>query len=206
MPPERIHLKRLLAPGSSVEMSDIAARIENGAVFIYPTETIYGIGGRFDHENVFQKIIAAKGRSPEQPMILIGASLDNFAMLDLTISDVALRCAEVFWPGLLTMVLPSKQRAGGIGIRVSDHPFITALSRTFSCPLFSTSANKTGVSYLPDPEVIFSQMGEGVDFMIDAGTLPPSLPSTVIRINERDDVDILREGCISAEQIYAVTG
>jgi len=205
MQPERIYLEELLKPGAAAKLQDVAKRIEQRAICIYPTETIYGIGGRFDSESVFQKILAAKGRAPDQPMILIGASLENFAMLDLTIPDAAKRCADRFWPGLLTMVLPSAHRPEGIGIRVSDHPFITALSKLFSCPLFSTSANKSGVPYNPDPEVVFAEVGADVDFMIDAGVLPPSLPSTVIKVTDTNDVTILREGCISSEQIYSVT-
>ena len=204
--PERFLLQDLItSTGESTgELCTVAERIADGAVFIYPTDTIYGIGGRFDRASVLDTIIAAKERSPGQQMILIAGSIDSFASLGIHFSDIAYELAKRFWPGLLTLVLPSTKYPAGIGIRVSGHPFIMALNTLFSVPLFSTSANITGIPYNPDPDTIFTAVGSRVDFMIDAGILPPSMPSTVVRIGEKEDVTILREGCVPAAEIHRV--
>jgi L-threonylcarbamoyladenylate synthase len=203
MPPERIASGALDGPDGPALLLAIASRIREGAVFIYPTETIYGIGGRHDVPDVYTKIVSAKVRAPDNPMILIGGSIECFALLDIEFPDAAQRLADAFWPGLLTLVLPSPSVDGGIAVRVSDHPFLTALSGYFPQPLYSTSANISGEPYCPDPDAIFAALGHRVDFMIDAGVLPSSLPSTVVRVTSDNRVTVLREGCIAPAAIGA---
>jgi L-threonylcarbamoyladenylate synthase len=205
MPTERIALRDLLDPGGEAFLADVAARIRGGAVFIYPTETIYGIGGRYDRDDVYSRIISAKVRPPENPFILIGGTVECFAPLSLTFTPVAERLADAFWPGLLTLVLPGAD-SKSVAVRVSDHPFIAALAGHFPWPLFSTSANISGKPYQPAPDAIFATIGDRVDFMIDAGLLPYSLPSTVARVENDGRVAVLREGGISAAMIDAALG
>ncbi|HEX7511474.1 MAG TPA: Sua5/YciO/YrdC/YwlC family protein, partial [Chitinivibrionales bacterium] len=76
--------------------------------------------------------------------------------------------------------------------------------KTLHKPLFSTSANFSGQAYVNDPAAIYSLFEKNVDFMIDAGVLPPSPPSTVIKICSDDTVEIVREGKVSKEQIFSV--
>ncbi len=204
MPPERIALQPLLTPAGSCRLAEIAARIEAGAVFIYPTETIYGIGGRYDRTDVYERILSVKERAADHPMILLGAKGNCFSTVDIVFPPSARHCAEVFWPGLLTMVLPSPSVPGGIAVRVSNHPFIVALAGIFIEPLFSTSANISGETYQHDPDIIYEKLGSRVDFMIDAGFLPPSLPSTIVRVSIDNEVTVVREGCIPAATILSV--
>jgi len=182
-------------------MREIASRIEAGEVFIYPTDTIYGIGARFDSSCARKKIASIKKREPAQPMILLGARPETFSQLNPIISPAARQCAEVFWPGLLTMVLPTQSGFGSVAIRVSDHPFVTKLSAIFDVPLISTSANMSGVQYDPDPDLIYALFRDTVDFMIDAGRLPMSQASTIVEFPLEGDPVVLREGCISAKDI-----
>lgn len=205
MPAERIGLGELLDPGNRELLEDLAGHISRGVVIVYPTETIYGIGGRFDNREVYRRIITAKRRPPDQPMILIAASRSSFTTLDVSFPPAAQRLATTWWPGPLTIILPSVNRPEGIAVRVSDHPFLSALARFFTLPLFSTSANVSGTPYCSDPDVIYNEMKDHVDFMVDAGVLPVSEPSSVVRVAEDDTVTILREGSISAAAITSST-
>ncbi len=202
---EKIPLSALLGgPHSQGLLQSISGRIEAGEIAIYPTETIYGIGGRADSSDVKNKIVKAKQREPRQPMILIAANKENFIDFNVHFSPIAEILARRFWPGNLTMVLPFENKAAAIGVRVSDHPFIRELFKTVKTPLFSTSANRSGHAYVNDPAVIYSLFKDRVDFMIDAGALPPSPPSTVVKILSDDRVEILREGKIPKEEILSV--
>jgi L-threonylcarbamoyladenylate synthase len=185
-------------------LQSVVSRIEAGEVFVYPTETIYGIGGRADSEDVRKKIIKAKRRPPELPLILLAGHKKIFMDFNVRFSPLAQTLARHFWPGNLTMVLPFENSASTIGVRVSDHPFIQALYKTLQIPLFSTSANLSGQAYVNDPAAIYSLFEKNVDCMIDAGVLPPSPPSTVIKIRSDDTVEIVREGKVSKEQIVSV--
>jgi L-threonylcarbamoyladenylate synthase len=205
MQPERISASALLDINSSVRIA-IGERIHSGQVFVYPTETIYGIGGRADNPLVEEKIIRVKKRAADNPMILLATSLTSFDGFSLQWTEAAKRCADAFWPGMLTMVLPAENVPQGVAVRVSDHPVVKALCESCRVPLFSTSANISGEEYDPDPQTIYTAVGSRCDFMIDAGMLPPSPPSTIARFSEAGSVTILREGCISAEAIQTVIG
>lgn len=206
MPAERIALSTLLAPEGRTLLNDVAGAISDGAVIVYPTETIYGIGGRADHQEVYRRIIAAKRRPPDQPMILVAGHRSSFSSLDLFFPPEAQRLASAFWPGPLTLILPSASFPEGRAIRVSDYPFLTAIAPLCSIPLYSTSANRSGVPYCADPDTIYALFENNVDVMIDAGLLPAAKPSTVVKVHESGTIAVLREGGITASDIDAVFG
>ncbi|MGB7566280.1 MAG: Sua5/YciO/YrdC/YwlC family protein, partial [Chitinivibrionales bacterium] len=102
------------------------------------------------------------------------------------------------------LVLPIKNKKETLGVRVSNHPFIQAIFTRIKTPIFSTSANMSGNDYKNDPDEIFSIFSKRVDFMVDAGKLASSRPSTIVRVLPDNTVKIIREGAISAEQIKFV--
>lgn len=188
---------------SSSEFTDIVNRIEEGALFVYPTETIYGIGG-IPNEDVEERIYNAKVRKPDNPLLLISSSLEHFDFLNLEINKKAKKLAEKFWPGNLTMILPSHQNNEiKTGIRVSSHPFIQKLCSNLKKPIFSTSANISGEDYKNDPQYICNIFQDNIDIMFDMGILPDSEPSTVVMVGN-DDVNVLREGVIKRSEIEAL--
>jgi len=198
---ERYTLSELL--DSSARMAALAERVVAGALFVYPTETIYGLGGRADRATVRRRLVEAKARGKEQPLILVAGNREAFSFSGVEFPDAAERLAVRLWPGRLTLVLPTPAQGGTLGVRVSDHPFIQALTPHFSLPLFSTSANLSGTPYVGEPDTIFRIFAASTDFMIDAGVLPPSEPSTVVRVDRASRVEILREGAVSAAAVSA---
>lgn len=205
--PERIPLQSLRKPGragSSAPLRKIAAAVADGAVFVYPTETIYGIGGSYTAPGVREKILLAKKRAHTAPLIVIASRRKFFSGLPLLFPPAAEALARAFWPGMLTLVLPSTIEPGGIAVRVSNHPFIETIFRHCCVPLYSSSANMSGEPYVNDPDVIYRQFSGAIDFMIDAGSLPSSVPSTVVKISGNNDVTVVREGVIPSEKVYAV--
>jgi L-threonylcarbamoyladenylate synthase len=199
---DRYSLSDVLNPHSPI-LSDLAHRIRCGEVFTYPTETIYGIGGRADDSFVEQTIIRIKGRGNNAPFIRIGSHLDQFSKLDLYMPEKAKLLADRFWPGNITLIVPQMQGNGYVGIRVSDHPFIKSISQYIDFPLFSTSANLSGVPYVNDPDLIFATLSSGIHFMVDAGPLPESKPSSVVKITGDNVVEILREGVVRKDEIMS---
>jgi L-threonylcarbamoyladenylate synthase len=199
---ERILLSSLLKEQPPYPLlSSLVQRIEDYAVIVYPTETIYGIGGRGDSTAVQQKIIAAKTREPNNPMILVAGALKNFSSFNLHFAPAALALAQQFWPGNLTLVVPCNDDSGTLGIRVSGHPFIQLLYRKLSVPVFSTSANISGTEYQNNPDAIYETFKNCADIMIDAGILPASLSSTVVSVSKNNDIKILREGILPVRDV-----
>ncbi len=185
-------------------MNEISERIKNDQVFVYPTETIYGIGGRSDRDSVAHRIMEIKGRSKNSPFIILAANRSMFEPLALRFTAKAEALAKQFWPGNITLVLPSIHNPQGIGVRLSNHPFMVSLGMHCDIAIFSTSANFSGKEYVYDSQRIFSTIGKSVDFIVDAGNIPASKPSTVVKIDENDAVSILREGIVQAEQIFSI--
>ncbi|MGA2507324.1 MAG: L-threonylcarbamoyladenylate synthase [Chitinispirillaceae bacterium] len=203
--PERIPLGTLLDDKrhgrERLERIAIAAR--KGALFVYPTETIYGLGGIFNIPGVKEKILQVKKKPHGHPLILIAPNRSFFKKIAVVFPPSAEQLTQVFWPGMLTLVLPSPEAEQGIAVRVSSHPFITALFRHIDTPIFSTSANRSGDAYVNDPDFISSVFSQTVDFFIDAGPLPPSPPSTIVKIGIDNRFIVLREGTISITQIIS---
>src|SRR5262249_17958824 len=95
---------------------------------------------------------------------------------------------------------------GTFGFRIPDNEFCIALARAFGAPYTATSANKAGEQPLTTVEEILAQLGEGrrgIDLAIDAGSLPPSEPSSVIDLSQSSP-RILRAGAVSVAAIEAV--
>lgn len=204
MKPKRFLLNEILSKNpSSVIVRDVVERINNGALFVYPTETIYGIGG-IATPAVEQRIIKAKKRVPDNPMLLYAGDLKQFKTYSLELNKQAEKLARLLWPGNMTLVLSTIGSDKTIGIRVSDHPFIRLLSGLIDLPLYSTSANISGTNYINNPDTIYELFSDSIDFMIDAGTLPESLPSTIVDVS-KGSVNIIREGAVSAEQIMSIS-
>ena len=102
---------------------------------------------------------------------------------------------------LVLAVSGSKEK---MSIRVSDHPFIQMLTEYVTLPLYSTSANISGTEYINDPDAIYSIFSDKIDFMIDDGRLPESLPSTVVDVSGDEGITVIREGAVSADKIMEV--
>ncbi|MFK8183999.1 MAG: L-threonylcarbamoyladenylate synthase [Phormidesmis sp.] len=171
----------------------------------FPTDTVPALATRPEHADL---IYAAKQRSPDKPLILMGASLTD--LLPYVSGDaVALttwqQTVNQHWPGQLTLVLPSSEQTpsslnplgtGTLGIRVPNHPIALALLAQTG-PLATTSANVSGQPPLTDPETIARTFPNVFTLPPNAFTAQPNsgTPSTVVKWTGQD-WQVLRQGQI----------
>jgi tRNA threonylcarbamoyl adenosine modification protein (Sua5/YciO/YrdC/YwlC family) len=204
MSAERIALDELLdqSPAAYAKMRACAAALRDGAICIYPTETIYGIGGVVG-ELSRGLLFAAKQRAPDKPMPWIAPSREVLIRAGCRFGNAARALAERFWPGRVTLIVHGPDEAG-VGVRVSGHPFIQTIGAALHAPLYSTSANLSGSSYINDADHIYRLFEHSASFMIDAGALPVSAPSTVVDARDDRAVRIVREGAVAADHILGV--
>jgi L-threonylcarbamoyladenylate synthase len=174
----------------------VEALKQPGAVILYPTETLYGIGGLASDSRSAERVARLKART-RLPLLVIA---ENPPLEWL----IAQQLAAAFWPGPLSLIVPAWEGLapeilapdGTVGVRRSPHEVVRALVRRVG-PLTSTSANRSGEEPALDP----SRVHFVVDAVIDMGPLPQRSPSTIVR---GDTGEILREGAISRGAIARV--
>ncbi len=189
-------------------LREAAAIIMQGGIVIYPTETVYGIGVRYDDEQALARLFDLKGRADRKPVLLLLQRSEDLQRISRNVPPEALLLAERFWPGPLTLVVPaapdlSRALTGGgatVGCRISSHPVAAALALACGLPITSTSANLSGG---PNPSSIAdipSDVISRADIVIDAGSTACSLPSTVYDVS-RSPFRLVRPGCIAESDI-----
>ncbi len=209
------------APPAQTEMAADAAGIaeaarilRRGGLVAIPTETVYGLAADATSDAAVGRIYAAKARPKFNPLIAHVTSLEA-ALAQGVFSADALRLAEAFWPGPLTLVVPlapgatvcAAARAGqqSIALRVPAHPVALALIAAAGRPLAAPSANRSGrVSPVTAAHVAGDFAGE-IYVILDGGRCPVGLESTIIAcVEERSS--LLRPGGITRTDIEAVLG
>jgi len=144
--------------------------LRQSAVIAYPTEAVFGLGCDPDSEAAVMKLLTLKHRPIEKGLILIAA---DYQQLIPYIADEQLSAEQKermfsLWPGPVTWVLPARASTPGwltgqfssLAVRVSDHPGVVALCKTFGKPLVSTSANLTSLPPCRNFAEVLAQFGE----------------------------------------------
>ncbi|MDP3947109.1 MAG: L-threonylcarbamoyladenylate synthase [bacterium] len=194
---------------TAADYGGAAKALRRGAVMLYPTETVYGLGCDARNTKGIERIYALKGRSGQKPFIVLVKDIAAAKRI-ARFSPNAKRLARKFWPGSLTLVLrtrkgalPARYFGKAVALRVSPHPFVRALFRHIDFPLVSTSANRSGKPATRSISALRRRFGEktqGIDIIIDGGTLPRRKPSTVVDFTGRTP-RMVREGAISWKTI-----
>jgi L-threonylcarbamoyladenylate synthase len=185
------------------------AHLEAHKVLAYPTETVYGLGSAIDTASV-DALLKIKRRERGKPFLVLVSASAMIERLGLTLTKSASMLAARFWPGPLTLVLPGGERRvppalrgpeGGIAVRWTPHPALQRLISAYGDAITSTSANQPGEPPAANAAQIVAhwsaQVARGELRVLDAGTLAPSAPSTVVDCAGRVP-RVIRPGAISA--------
>lgn len=179
-------------------------------VFVYPTDTCYGIGCSALDEAALKRVYEAKGRDFAKPVNLMVDSLETLERFG-ELSPTARKLAEVFLPGGFTLLLPRKDALPSfvnpgqdlIGLRIPDHAFCLALVKAIGTPVVTTSANVAGqpeTYSLPDILEAFGGKNENIDLVFDGGVLEKNPPSTIVKV-VGNSWEVVRQGRIGPEDI-----
>lgn len=180
--------------------------ILNGGLVVYPTETVYGLGCLPNDPDAARRVCEVKQRATK-PLPLICSDVE-IARKVVHFNPAAEILAKRFWPGPLTLVLPSKisysiwitHGGKSLGIRVSGYQIARELARQSGGVLVSTSANVSGEQPPFTAREAEIQIGKKVDLILDGGPSPGQLPSTVLDLTG-EELWILRSGPISGKEI-----
>lgn len=183
--------------------------IRSGGLVAFPTETVYGLGARADDSGAVQRIFAAKGRPPGNPLIVHVADAEAARALAEAWPDAAARFAAAFWPGPLTLVI--RRRAGAIApevtaggataaVRVPEHPVARALLDAARLPIAAPSANRSSAISPTTADHVLKSLGGRVDLVLDGGPTGYGIESSIVDVT-RDPAVLLRHGAIPIEAL-----
>jgi L-threonylcarbamoyladenylate synthase len=178
------------------------AALERGALIVFPTDTLYALGGVALREGVGERIVAAKGREEGKALPVVAADWKQVLSLTPFSTTLARRLAERFWPGPLSLVLnagpnvPSTVRGGGpsIAVRVPASPLARELC-ALAGPLVATSANRSGEPAALTCRDAVTSIADFVAVAIDGGGAKETRPSTLVDVSGGAPM-LLREGAI----------
>ena len=184
--------------------------IENGEILIYPTETLYAVGGNALSEDVIAKVQLAKNRPADKAFPLIVGNIATLKKVTELESSFFLKLREYFWPGPLSIAVPCKENIprgvqdadGYCIVRWSSHPVAAELSALSGCPLIASSANLSGEVAPKKLEEINPFLREKIPYIYgDAPYAYGDNPSTIIRMNLDESISILRQGPIDEKML-----
>lgn len=163
--------------------------LEEDAVIIYPTDTIYGIGCNIYAQKAIERICRIKNIQPKHAQFsFICKDLSEVSKYTKGISTPTFRMLKEILPGPYTCILEAsrevpkilKTKKDTVGIRIPDHPISQHIIAALGNPIVSTSLPmEEDIEYLTDPEVIEEHFGHMVDYVVDGG-IGQHLASTVI--------------------------
>ncbi len=214
------------APYDIKEYDEAARRLAVGELVAFPTETVYGLGANACDPAALARLFALKGRPLNHPVIVhIAQQADPSEWIAGSISPLAHRLIEAFWPGPLTLIfkraaaIPDAVSGGQdtIGLRCPAHPVAQALLRAFSAypkttdvthslprGIAAPSANRFGRVSPTTAAHVRDEFGDAV-LVLDAGACQVGLESTILDVSQDRPV-LLRAGQLHAGQLAEVIG
>ncbi len=152
--------------------------LRDGALVIYPTDTVYAIGCDALNVRAVEKICRLKGINPKKTdLSIICYDLSNLSEY-AKVSNAAFKLMKKNLPGPFTFILPTSSELPKIyknrkevGIRVPDNAIIREIVKELGNPVLTTSLHDEGdgIEYFTDPELIHEKYEHAVAYVIDGG-------------------------------------
>lgn len=170
------------------EIERVVALLRQGAIVIYPTDTLYGIGCDALNVRAVEKICELKGINPQKSNLsIICNDLSNISQY-AKVDNLTFKLMRRHLPGPFTFILPTTsslpkiyKNRKTVGIRVPDNNIIRTLARELGNPILNKSIldPREETEYATHPELIYEKWGNIADAVIDGGT-GGTQPSTVV--------------------------
>lgn len=193
---------------NNTNLSRIKSILDNSGIIIFPTETVWGIGCKFDDEEAVKKIYHIKGRDFSNPLQIQVSSLEEIKKYTNDIkSNYLERVLRDFLPGPLSIVLSKMNipdfvtsNLDSVAFRFSSCDELVELINYLGYPLASTSCNKSNEPVISDYNRIVNFAETNADILFDVKTDVVNIASTVIKYDD-GKFELLREGFIKYSEI-----
>lgn len=187
--------------------------IQAGGLVAFPTETVYGLGGDALNPASSRKIYEAKGRPSDNPLIVHIAKWEALSAIVKEIPKEAVKLAEAFWPGPLTMIfeksdLVPPETTGGlktVAVRMPAHRTALAFIEAAGGYVAAPSANRSGRPSPTIAEYVAQDLNGRIEMIIDGGDVELGLESTIVDLTAKTPV-ILRPGYVTRQMLERTIG
>ena len=201
-------------------IKDAAASLMKGDLVAFPTETVYGLGADATNKDAIARIYKVKGRPVGHPLIVHISSLVNLDKWASDIPEFAVKLAQAFWPGPMTLILPRTDLAkdfitgsqNNVGIRIPSHTIALALLKEFEnqggLGIAAPSANRFGAVSPTAASAVEEGLADFLsesDQILDGGACLVGVESTIINCIQNKP-SILRPGAVTKEMIEETLG
>jgi len=173
----------------------------SGKIFIYPTDTIYGLGGNPFDDGVVKKIADIKGRDEKKQFIWLLSDFENVMNYTEIVFENHLEFLQKIWPTPVTVILNLNERTKEItnqetaAIRIPQNDFCLKLLKEISRPLISTSVNRSDNDPVNQIEQIIRDFSQDVNAIIFNSQPSEKISSTIIDLTSSQP-RLIREGSI----------
>ncbi|HEX2330137.1 MAG TPA: L-threonylcarbamoyladenylate synthase [Candidatus Angelobacter sp.] len=187
----------------------VAEQIKRGHVTGMPTDTFYGLAADPFNLRAVDLIYDVKSRSRHKPLSLLIESVEQAEYLARPLPEVFYEITRKYWPGPLTIIVKASERlplkvtanTGNVALRVPAAKIPVEVIRSAGVPITATSANVSGASECTTADGVRKQLGDRISLIVDGGTSPRDVASTIIDMSEPGKCDILRQGAIPENEL-----
>ncbi len=182
--------------------------IRMGKLVAFPTETVYGLGVNALDEKAAIKVYEAKGRPENKALTVHIADMEALFEIASDVPEAAIRLAEKFWPGPLTMILKKNKKVPAavtanldtVGVRMPSNEIAKRLIKAAGGFVAAPSANISGKAAPVSAGPVIKDFSDRVDMIIDGGKTRFSEASTIVDMT-KETPEVLRKGCYDPEKL-----
>ena len=168
-----------------------AEAVLRGGVIAFPTDTVYGLGCSLLDVAAVEMVGRLKRRAREHAYISLIPDPSQALGLALSVSGIAKRLIDRFWPGPLSLVfvaaeiVPMRVRGSGgtIALRCPNDVLSHALLQRIGGPMVSSSANLSGQPPAATAADVVATFGNQLDLVLDGGPRQGGIPSTLVDVS-----------------------
>ncbi len=192
-------------------LSKAALILKNGGIVAIPTETVYGLAASAMDGKAIKKVFQAKGRPQDNPLIVHICDMEMFESIVKAIPQTAYKCAQKFWPGPFTMVLPSNGSVANevsaglntVAVRMPSDKIAAEVIALSGLPLAAPSANTSGSPSPTTAVHVINDLDSKIDAVVLGNDCEVGVESTVVSFATTPP-RLLRPGAVTAEQLREI--
>lgn len=183
------------------DITSSLAYLLSGGIILYPTDTIWGIGGDATNSDAIKRIYLLKRREEKKSLIILVGDIDMLTQYVSAPSPILLsylssaqKPTTAIFKNAINLPERLVNEDGSIAIRIPKDDFCLRLIQQFQKPLVSTSANISGEKSPQNFVEVSEEIKNGVDYIVQhrQNDLSKSLPSSIIKLNENGEIEFIR--------------